>query len=305
MFGDRQQRIQSLRSSVIKGDLYTVKKTIHGQRVTIVSLLLIIVGILLIGDLAMFGIPNRLPAGTSSLGASLVTAGLLTMTLDRLAVRAMSERIEDQLYDRLHDISLVEAGLVKAIDETPFDELCKHARQSREIVIVQTWAPSLPKITKAVEQSLMAGAKLRIFLLHPDSPMAEIRSLDLQERSDHVSQRVKDNINIIRSLYARLNVNAGLSADELAKRIEVKLYSSMPACAIYKMDSVMYVASYWVRGMSAHRLNYVLQSASPGLSTQTYLRHIEELESASVSVKLGPSERLPTLEEADQVRNPE
>lgn len=280
---------------------YILKRGMHSQRVTIISLLIINLGLILVFGTSQLGLSIDFTESSSSLGASLVTAGILTITLDRLAVRAMSDRIEDQLAERLADVSLVEAGLARAIDETPFDELCRYAKDSDELVIVQTWAPSLQKIIKSVEGSLTSSSKLTVYLLHPDSPIAEIRSLDLQERSDHVAERVRDNITILRSLYRRLKLNTDLTDDQIAERLEVRLYTSMPACAIYKLDSVMYIASYWIRGMSAHRLNYVLQGTGAGLATKAYLDHIKELQAASLPVKF-QTDDIPSLKDVEKLR---
>lgn len=141
----------------------------------------------------------------------------------------------------------------RTLADTSFAE---HLHTAREITILNTWVPNLKDIAQALEAAVARGARVRILLLFPNSDVASLRDEALRTASDPtvqkggrgdepVKQGVQDNLDILE------DIAIAVPADQRGC-LEVRLYNSLPAMAVYRTDDRYFVGMF-VHGKLAIR----------------------------------------------------
>jgi hypothetical protein len=123
--------------------------------------------------------------------------------------------------------------------EERFTGLVEESR--REVVILQTWVPNLHRFQWALKSAILdRGVQVRILLLHPESPVARLREEALC-RDPALAEDVKANVE--RCLSILESLAADVPQEEQA-RLQVRVYNSSPAIAVYKADGKYLVSSF-------------------------------------------------------------
>ena len=263
------------------------------QRILIASLIFILLGVILLFAISPNFIDYRNEIG--SVGISLITAGFLAITLDTISLRSMSSQLNDVLSEGITEMRLREFGIEDVVLGTPFDDIFSSIDVTKNLTIIQTWSPSLKGMLERAQKNLSRGGSITIYLLHPDSIYAKQRSLDLDEEPDFVKTYIKNDISIIRSLYRRVVSDGELESSKAKTRIVLKLYSSLPTCAIYKTDNRAWLALFWLQVQSALRMNFVIEGSSYNDAMHQCDSHIRNVDEVSVAVDLS-TDTLPPID---------
>lgn len=166
---------------------------------TIISLVMIIAGLLIV----FVWTPHT--NFKAEMGLSLITAGIVSLTIDNISIKEISIRLNKVVEDGLHELVMKRYGIVEITANTPYAKIYSAMTSSKEFTLVQTWSPDMKNILDHCESILGRGGTVTIFLLHPESPAAKQRSLDLQEQIEHVPEKIRSDAKQIRSMYHRLD----------------------------------------------------------------------------------------------------
>jgi hypothetical protein len=152
--------------------------------------------------------------------------------LSKLDIEAMASELKQQHY----------GGTVQVHDRFPeerFTRLVCDAR--REVTILQTWIPNLQRFQWALREAvLVRRVAVRVLLLHPTSPVAQLREEALR-RDPALAPNVKANVEMC------LSQMAEIASDLRGKdksRLQVRLYNSLPSIAVYKTDQTYLISSF-------------------------------------------------------------
>ncbi|MGE0408763.1 MAG: hypothetical protein AB7P23_05815 [Amphiplicatus sp.] len=264
------------------------------KSVLIVSLLLILVGVLL-----LFGVSPATPVFTNevgSIGLSLITAGVIALTLDRVSVSAISGKLTGIIDRGLQELKVRNFGVSEITPSTPYDEIYESMKKSAYFDLAQTWSPDMRNILDSAAELVRNGGRLRVFLLHPESEAAKQRSSDLWEEPDYVPNKIRSDISQMRSFRRRMQAEQGLSERDAAARIKLYLHRSLPTCAIYRTEQKAWLAFYWLGAQSDARMNIVVDGTVDNPAAAQCAAHFEMLERAAVNVRLDRQE-IPQLPE--------
>lgn len=227
-------------------------------RIWIVVLLLF-----LTGSFFAFILPEWLPAGrwnaVGNLGSSLMTAGLLVLIVERITTREIIRRQKRQLEDSLGEISLRTYGFETVTHAAPYEQIVDDLATSNHLTIVQTWCPQIKRVLDKSESLIRRGGTVDIFLLNPTSRMAAVRSEDLLEPPEYVTNKILTDTSTIRLQYKRLDSCLGHQID-LSSKFRLFYYDSLPTCAIYKTDQRIALSLYWHGRQSDDCANVILRS---------------------------------------------
>ncbi len=104
----------------------------------------------------------------------------------------------------------------------PLDEIYSEIRRARDRVrMLYTWVYGSKRWIEALTPPLLAGVKIQILLLHPQSSFASSRSDEIGFRDpEHGSNRINGNLH---ELTLWLNKNRGA-----ASHLEIRLYDAIP-----------------------------------------------------------------------------
>ncbi|QKW08439.1 hypothetical protein HUT18_20745 [Streptomyces sp. NA04227] len=135
-------------------------------------------------------------------------------------------------------------GVVKVHDGFPegrFSDFLRSAVQ--EVVVLQTWIPNLHRFEAALRTALVErGVQVRILLLHPASPVAQLRDEALRTvRDSAMGEDVQASVH--RSLSILAHLHNGLDEPQ-RDRLQVRVYNSLPSVAVYKADEQYLVSSF-------------------------------------------------------------
>jgi hypothetical protein len=197
----------------------------------------------LMGWLDSPGSSNVLPKVTLVILCT-VTVFLL-MEIERLKVldkvdRQLSKLDIDAMAGELKHLHY--GGAVQVHERFPeerFTRLVCDAR--REVTILQTWIPNLNRFQWALREAVHTRrVAVRVLLLHPTSPVAQLREEALR-RDPALSPNAKANVEMCLSQMAE--VAADLKGKDRL-RVQVRLYNSLPSIAVYKTDQTYLISSF-------------------------------------------------------------
>lgn len=152
--------------------------------------------------------------------------------LSKLDIEAMASELKQQHY----------GGAIQVHDRFPeerFTRLVCDAR--REITILQTWIPNLQRFQWALREAVLGRrVAVRVLLLHPTSPVAQLREEALR-RDPALAPNVKANVEMCLSQMAEI---ASALRGKDKSRLQVRLYNSLPSIAVYKTDQTYLISSF-------------------------------------------------------------
>ena len=127
-------------------------------------------------------------------------------------------------------------GIVAAHPNLDYHMLAAAIAGGDEIVMFNTWIPGLDIIADSLVEALARGAHVSILLLHPDSNIARLRSLALQDGK----QQGYHEDRVMRGIRHCLEVLAAVAHDvdaDARRNLRVRLYDSLPSLAVYGIDN--------------------------------------------------------------------
>ena len=256
------------------------------KTILIVSLILVLTGVVLLFAISRIVIFQDLSDEIGSIGLSLITAGVLALTLDLVSVSAMSSRLNEIISNGLQELKMRDRGLADVTDSTPYEDMRQAIRKSKSFDLVQTFSPDMDNILDACRVMIRNGGSARIYLLDPECMPAKQRGADLGKSDDYASQKIYSNIEEVKSFAMSLEQIDSLNKDQIRKRIKLFTYSSLPTCAIYKSDMKIWVAFYWLRAWSDARMNLVVDPCAENLALAHIQEQIENVERISEEIDL-------------------
>ena len=214
----------------------------YTNKLTIYALLLLIFGMVLI-----FIPPSNYEFATqlSNIGLSLIIAAVVSLILDRITFNSLVEKMEEPLIEVFGERKIHDFGVSGVVPRFPFEELYSLLPSSKNFHLVQTWSPHMSTLLGYAEKMIENGGNIRVCLLHPKSKYAEQRSYDLNNEITYVPGQIDGDIIHFRSFYRRMKEKHQISKEEMQKRIQLKLYATLPTCGIYKVDKKVWVGFYW------------------------------------------------------------
>jgi hypothetical protein len=131
-----------------------------------------------------------------------------------------------------------------AYERFPTEIFRHHLQTGQEIRILNTWSPYLKEFFTLLRAALQRQARTRILLLSPDSQVAELRnealeaSKDPVEIDDPVRHGVKGNLADLKRIWSVLD-------EQQRKKLEVRLYDSLPSISIHQVDQFCLMGIYF------------------------------------------------------------
>ncbi|MEZ5691667.1 MAG: hypothetical protein R3D71_08390 [Rickettsiales bacterium] len=246
-------------------------KRIFDSKLIIVAMALIIAGMLF-----LFVFPSLLSddytnirQGFRELGVPLVITGVISIMLDSVALTSMKAELIKILNNSLQGQQLFDYGLSNIVQRLTYDDIYKAVTNGKNFDLVQTWSPNIqPLLFFHAKTIFRNGGKIRIFLLNPDTEYARQRSADLKLDADKVPNSIRGNIDYIKNFYKSMEEELiaekpNLSEVEIKKemkRIELRLYSSLPTCSIYKVDNKAWMGFYWLGKTTDESINLIVSN---------------------------------------------
>lgn len=152
--------------------------------------------------------------------------------LSKLDIDAIADKLKNEHY----------AGIVKVhqgFPEGTFSEYLASAK--REVVILQTWIPNLLRFESMLEAAVNRRVRVRVLLLQPTSLVVGLREEALRVVQDpgagpDVRAGVELSLSVLASIFGRTGAQRDL--------LQVRIYNSLPAVAVYKTDEHYLVSSF-------------------------------------------------------------
>lgn len=260
----------------------------------IAALILIILGMLLV--FVQFSDDSNLHTKLQNLGTALITAGIISLVLDSIAVKSMSSKLSGVLHNNLRELRIRDFGMSDVVDRLPFNQLYSELEVCKSFDVVQTWVPNLSPFLQHAEQMFIKGGRIRVFLLHPASASAGQRSHDLNKVDQpFISNKIKTDIRDVKSFYKTMERQNIFSKSDMKERLQLKLYATLPTCSIHKIDQKAWVGFYWLGIQSDEGMTLVISdNEKNNKALNTIKNQIEELDKKSIQVDLD-TDKIPTL----------
>ncbi|AXK31894.1 hypothetical protein DVA86_03770 [Streptomyces armeniacus] len=136
------------------------------------------------------------------------------------------------------------AGVVRVHPRFPEDVFTEFVRDgaSREVTVLQTWIPDLQRLRPELRDAIAdRRTEVRILLLHPASPVAQLRGDALRTvrdpaQDEDVKANVERCLSHLEALYHDIPVHRSL--------LQVRVYNSLPSIAVYKAGEHYLVSSF-------------------------------------------------------------
>jgi hypothetical protein len=154
----------------------------------------------------------------------------------------------------------------------------------QEVTILQTWMPNLELLEEAelLKKAIDRGVQVRILLLHPASGVAQLREQALRidpDMMDNVQESVKGCLRRLARLYKGVQ-------EEGRTRLQVRVYSSLPSIAVYKVDEHYLVSSFLHGRLAIHSTQIEIDGCDTGMGEEVQ-RELDKLWGIGRDVDLG------------------
>jgi hypothetical protein len=152
--------------------------------------------------------------------------------LSKLDIEAIAGKIKSDHY----------GGVTKVHHGFPDDVFSAYLKSAkREVSILQTWIPNLPNFKAMLEDAVDRGVEVRVLLLQPTSLAVGLRAEALRAVQDPASAPdVRAGVELSLSILASVFDKTGAHAE----RLQVRVYNSLPAIAVYQADQHYFVSSF-------------------------------------------------------------
>jgi hypothetical protein len=117
-----------------------------------------------------------------------------------------------------------------------------------KIRLLNTWVPRLEDYESPIKEVLKKGVDVEMLLLHPKSPIVELREKTLNHNKIAEVVSVKNGLNSNRKIIK--NIAEYKQDKNLNGNLSLRLYNTVPAISIFQVDDTMYV-SIFVHGKLA------------------------------------------------------
>jgi hypothetical protein len=133
-------------------------------------------------------------------------------------------------------------GVAKVHRRFPEDEFAAYLESAeRDVAILQTFVPNLQRFETRLEDAIKRHVRVRVLLLQPTSLVVGLRAEALSLVQDPArSPDVKANVEFCLSVLASIFKNTGADPE----RLQVRVYNSLPATAVYRADEHYFVSSF-------------------------------------------------------------
>lgn len=186
----------------------------------------------------------------NGLSYSIITAALMSFTIDRYSVQAQHKNLTDMIDRRLSGHSLSESGVIRTRVGFPLDDIYKEITRSEAFVVVQTWHPDGLALLDAAKKLVRNNGKFELFILHPHSIYCIGRDRTLG--NDNYSQKhIENQISSMKDAYESLINEHGLDSDDVEENFRLYLYESMPSAAIYMSMKSIWFGLFWLGKQAA------------------------------------------------------
>lgn len=247
----------------------------NSSRTTIILLSLFLLGLALLIVPKLVGISE-----TGFWGHLLRDLGIAAVPLSAIALiyeHILREAIMNEMREKLgHTIRthfevverVARAGLIDALPEFPTTRVADGFGEAKSIRILQTWIPDAITLLRPLQIACMRGAKVRILLLDPESPIAPKRALELgYSQPNATADNVNANLQEIRRF---------CTANGLLDHVEVRLYDALPVIAVHAIDDLIYVGTFW-RKMPSINGPQLVARGSASFYVRAISQHFEDL----------------------------
>jgi hypothetical protein len=161
------------------------------------------------------------------------------------------------------------SGIVEVHRSLDYSLLVDAIAGAQRIAILNTWVPELNILADALLDALARDASVSILMLHPESPVARLRSEALQRatqarfREDRVRPGVRHCLEVLAAI-AR-----SVDADRRG-RLRVRLYDSMPSIAVYAVDDRAFVSVFLHGRLAVHSVQLEVQGRDSLMGRQVF-----------------------------------
>lgn len=149
-----------------------------------------------------------------------------------------------------------------------------HVKDSKQVVILQTYAPNLPGLRSTLLAAMASGCHVRVALVKPASAFVDVRFPELKSTREEFVAGINASVETLRR-FAR---QAG------GGKLEIRLYDRAPGVSIYATDKVAFVGSFLSDLDSINSPQLEVQSESRLYTI--YIEHFERLWNEGEVVKL-------------------
>jgi len=165
---------------------------------------------------------------------------------DRLSARQDPRGVPPVMHDAVAEVQHGEHGVLRTHPNLDYHRLTEHIAVADEVVILNTWIPGIDILADSLADAIERGAGVSILLLHPESRIAQLRSLALQGaarvqfRQDMVRPGIRHCLDVLGSVSRMVDAcHRG--------RLRVRLYDSLPSISLYGVDDRAFV-SFFMHG---------------------------------------------------------
>lgn len=152
------------------------------------------------------------------------------------------------------------AGIHLVHEKLPSDEFSSRLDKAKQINILNTWIPNLNDLIDSLIKAINNGAEVKILLLYPKSPIAELRNEALQSATnpvllDNVQGGVENNLKALKYIFQKIEVDK-------RKNLQVKMFSSLPSISIYQADELALVSAFFHGRLAIHAPQFEVRESS-------------------------------------------
>ncbi|MFC9678173.1 hypothetical protein [Streptomyces sp. NPDC056948] len=161
--------------------------------------------------------------------------------LDNISTQLSKLDIDALARDLKHDHYGGVVRVHRRFPEETFEGFLNGA--DREVTILQTWIPNVHRFESALKQAIVdRRVRVRVLLLHPSSPVADLRNEALRGlRDPALEEDVQAGVARCLSTLAALFQSV---RDDDRARLQVRVYQALPSIAVYKADEHYLVSSF-------------------------------------------------------------
>lgn len=254
-------------------------KSENKNRIWLASLALVVVGLTaIVGSYELAGYADIL----KPFGLSLITAAIISFTLDAVSLRSISENLKEVVNYRFADDEAKAYGINAVLNSTPYDQIDRAISDSDRFVLIQTYFPHMGSTVEHLKDLLVRGGEVDVYLLNPKSDLAKQRSKDIGRDISYVSNQIIGNVSELESLHDEL-----ASIGSSTKKLRLFHFDKLPSFSLHQAGNTAWMGFYWYGNQSDFGMNLVLDLGSENQIRRLIRRHITKLNNDCDQVALG------------------